>query len=115
MAAKLARNLTHYAVWVATHEGLALAERSGLDLRAFEHLVRESGVASLIDMQIAKDTTEPIDVTADPDHAAWLRKTVELGWKDLDDAFELAKEVGADVSMAEVARRKYAASMNFPD
>jgi 3-hydroxyisobutyrate dehydrogenase-like beta-hydroxyacid dehydrogenase len=115
MAAKLARNLMHYAVWVSAFEGVALAEAAGLDLRAFEHLVRESGVGSLIDFQTGKQTTAPIDPAADPTTAAWIRKTVELGWKDLDDAFALAREVDAEVPMAEVARRRYGRSMNLPD
>jgi 3-hydroxyisobutyrate dehydrogenase len=114
MAAKLARNLMHYSVWVATYEGMALAEAAGLDLRAFEHLVRESGVADLIGLQIAKSTTAPLDPDADPAQLAWIDKTVTLGWKDLDDAFALAAEVGAPVPMAEAARRRYAASMNYP-
>jgi 3-hydroxyisobutyrate dehydrogenase len=114
MAAKLARNLVHYSVWVSVHDGMALAEAAGLDLRAFEHLVRESGVPELVRLQLAKDTTAPIDVAADPERAAWLRKTVELGWKDLDDAFELADEVGVPVDVAVVARRRYGASMNYP-
>ena len=114
MAAKLARNLMHYSVWVATFEGMALAEAAGLDLRAFEHLIRESGVADLIGIQIAKETTAPLSADADPAQLAWIDKMVTLGWKDLDDAFELADEVGAEVATAEVARRRYGASMNYP-
>jgi 3-hydroxyisobutyrate dehydrogenase-like beta-hydroxyacid dehydrogenase len=114
MAAKLARNLVHYCVWVSVHEGMALAEAAGLDLRAFEHLVRESGVPDLVRLQLAKETTAPIDPDDDPQRLAWLRKTVELGWKDLDDAVELADEVGVQVDMATVARRRYGASMNYP-
>jgi 3-hydroxyisobutyrate dehydrogenase-like beta-hydroxyacid dehydrogenase len=118
MAAKLARNLMHYDVFVAAHEGMALAEAAGLDLRAFEHLVRESGVPELIGFQLVKTTTAAVDPDDDPARTAWIAKTVELGWKDLDDAFALAAEVGADTSMAEVARRRYGPSMNldrFPD
>jgi 3-hydroxyisobutyrate dehydrogenase-like beta-hydroxyacid dehydrogenase len=114
MAAKLARNLVHYSVWVAVHEGMALAEAAGLDLRDFEHLVNESGVPDLVRLQLAKDTAAPIDAGEDAARLAWLRKTVELGWKDLDDAFELANEVGVAVDMAAVARRHYGASMNYP-
>jgi hypothetical protein len=65
-----------------------------------------------------KTTTAAVDPDDDPARTAWIAKTVELGWKDLDDAFALAAEVGADTSMAEVARRRYGPSMNldgFPD
>jgi hypothetical protein len=64
--------------------------------------------------QLAKETTAPIDPDDDPQRLAWLRKTVELGRKDLDDAVELADEVGVQVDMATVARRRYGASMNYP-
>jgi 3-hydroxyisobutyrate dehydrogenase len=114
MAAKLARNLMHYCVWVSAHEGMAVAEAAGLDLRAFEHLVRESFVPDLIGAQLAKDTTAPFDPESDPTRAEWVRKTVELGWKDLDDAFALADEVGVETPMGRIARRAYGASLNLP-
>jgi 3-hydroxyisobutyrate dehydrogenase-like beta-hydroxyacid dehydrogenase len=111
-AAKLARNLMHYQVWVATHDSMALAEAAGLDLRAFEHLVRESHVADLIGHQLARDTTAPVDPARDPERAAWIAKMVQLGWKDLDDAFALADEVGTDVTMGEIARHRFGPAMN---
>ena len=115
MAAKLARNLMHYQVWVAAFESMALAEAAGLDLRAFEHLCRESGVPKLIELQLARATTVPIDPDADPDQAAWAHKTITLGWKDLDDAIALAREVDRpDVIDAAVgARERYGPSMGL--
>src|SRR5690606_17817657 len=86
MAAKLARNFLHYQVWVAAYEGMALAESAGLDLRAFEHLCIESGVPKSVELQLARPTTATIDPSSDPDRAEWARKTITLGWKDLDDA-----------------------------
>jgi 3-hydroxyisobutyrate dehydrogenase len=115
MAAKLARNLMHYQVWVAAFEGMALAEAAGLDLRAFEHLCRESGVPKLIELQLAKTTTHPIDPAVDPDRAAWARKTITLGWKDLDDAIALAREAERSdvIDAATAARRRYGLSMGL--
>jgi 3-hydroxyisobutyrate dehydrogenase-like beta-hydroxyacid dehydrogenase len=113
MAAKLARNLMHYQVCVATHDAMALAEAAGLDLRAFEHLVRESHVADLIGHQLARDTTAPVEPARDPERAAWIAKMVQLGWKDLDDAFALADEVGTDVTMGEIARHRFGPAMNL--
>jgi 3-hydroxyisobutyrate dehydrogenase-like beta-hydroxyacid dehydrogenase len=116
MAAKLARNFMHYQVWVAAYEGMALAESAGLDLRAFEHLCRESGIAKLIDLQLAKTTTHPLDPDADPERAAWTRKTITLGWKDLHDVIALARDVGRDsaVDAAAAAGRRYGPSMGLP-
>ena len=115
MAAKLARNFMHYQVWVAAFEGMALAESAGIDLRAFEHLCRESGVPKLIELQLAKSTTAPIDAGDDPDRAAWALKTITLGWKDLDDAIALARDVDrADViDAALAARQRYGLSMGL--
>jgi 3-hydroxyisobutyrate dehydrogenase-like beta-hydroxyacid dehydrogenase len=111
MAAKLARNLMHYEVWTATHDAMAVAEAAGLDLRAFEHLVRESSVAELIGIQLAKETTAAFDPDADPARAEWVDKTIRLGWKDLDAALALIAELGGDPSMARVARQRYGPSM----
>jgi|EndMetStandDraft_8_1072994.scaffolds.fasta_scaffold132155_2 3-hydroxyisobutyrate dehydrogenase-like beta-hydroxyacid dehydrogenase len=113
MAAKLARNLMHYQVWVATHDAMALAEAAGLDMRAFEHLVRESKVADLIGHQLARDTTAPVEAASDPARAAWIEKMVRLGWKDLEDAFALAEEVGTDVTMGVIARHRFGPAMNL--
>lgn len=116
MAAKLARNAMQYQVWVGVHEAMALAEAAGLDLRQFEHLCRESGIAELMAVQLARPTTRPVDPDADPERTRWLRHIVDLGWKDLHDAIELGTEVGLDdgLDMLRVARRRYGAAMNLP-
>jgi 3-hydroxyisobutyrate dehydrogenase-like beta-hydroxyacid dehydrogenase len=113
MAAKLARNLIHYDIWTGVHEGMAIAEAAGLDLKAFAHLCRESGLAAMIDLQTARDTTAPVDPAADAGATKELAKVITLGWKDLDDAFLLAEEVGCDTSIAHAARRRLGASMRL--
>jgi 3-hydroxyisobutyrate dehydrogenase-like beta-hydroxyacid dehydrogenase len=102
-------------VWVGVHEAMAMAEAAGLDLRQFEHLCRESGIAELISVQLARPSTRPVDTDADPERAAWLRHIVDLGWKDLHDALELGAELGLGdgLTMMRVARRRYGASMNL--
>jgi 3-hydroxyisobutyrate dehydrogenase-like beta-hydroxyacid dehydrogenase len=115
MAAKLARNFLHYQVWVAAYEGMALAEAAGLDLRAFEHLCLESGVPKLIELQLAKPTSASLDPGQDRERAAWAHKTIALGWKDLDDAIELAREVDRSeaIDAAVSAKWRYGPSMGL--
>ncbi len=103
MRAKLVRNAIRYAVWAVQHEGFALAEAAGLDLRAMEHLYRATfGTVADDDVVLRRGTTVPLsprDTTADPAQLAFLRDIVLLGWKDLDDALHLAHEIGHDVPM----------------
>jgi 3-hydroxyisobutyrate dehydrogenase-like beta-hydroxyacid dehydrogenase len=111
MAAKLARNMTQYAMWVATFEGVALAEAAGIDAGAFAHLIRETEVKDTAEFVLSRGTSALIDVDENPDAAAAARPTVGLGFKDLKDAFLLADEVGADVSVARAARPKFGRAM----
>jgi 3-hydroxyisobutyrate dehydrogenase-like beta-hydroxyacid dehydrogenase len=113
MAAKLARNMTQYAMWVATFEGLALAEAAGIDPAAFAHLIRETEVKDTAEFVLLRGTSSLIDVEKNPDAAKIAAPTVGLGFKDLKDAFLLADEVGADVSVARAARPKFGRAMGL--
>jgi hypothetical protein len=70
-------------------------------------------VADLIGHQLARDTTAPVEPTRDPARAAWIEKMVRLGWKDLEDAFALAEELGTDVTMGGIARHRFGPAMNL--
>ena len=100
MAAKLSRNLIQYSLWAVVHEGAALADAAGIDRDAFVELVRTSGVLSEDNaaMRAAGAVSE--------DAASRLARTVTLAWKDLDDAFALADEVGMDTPLARLAKRE---------
>jgi 3-hydroxyisobutyrate dehydrogenase len=95
MAAKLARNLAQYGIWCALFEGMELADRAGVDLDLFARYVRASGLPDNHDVILGRGSVEPAEP---PDDAAarHLRWAVELGHKDLDDAFELADRYGGD-------------------
>jgi 3-hydroxyisobutyrate dehydrogenase-like beta-hydroxyacid dehydrogenase len=113
MAAKLARNMTQYATWVATFEGLALAEAAGIDAAAFAHLIRETEVKDTAEFVLGRGTTALIDLERAADAARIAAPTVGLGFKDLKDAFLLADEVGADVAVARAARPKFGRAMGL--
>jgi 3-hydroxyisobutyrate dehydrogenase-like beta-hydroxyacid dehydrogenase len=107
MAAKLVRNVMQYSYWVMIHEGMALAERAGLDLAAFGELFAES-IPSTHTMISAKPTMAPMAIDdADAERVAFLENVTHLGWKDLDAAAELAREVDLEMPLATVVRRRY--------
>ena len=113
MAAKLARNMVQYAMWVATFEGVALAEAAGIDVDAFAHLIRETDVKNTAEFVFGRGTSRLIDLDRTPEIANAARPTVGLGFKDLKDAFLLADEVGADVSVARAARPRFGRAMGL--
>ena len=108
MRAKLIRNATRYALWGALYEGMALAEVAGLDLAAMAQLYRGTfGMTSDDELLISRPTMRPTaldDPAADPAFVAAMSAAVTLGWKDLDDAFLLAREFGLDLPVARAAK-----------
>ena len=118
MNAKLARNMMQYAQWVATYEATQLAETAGIDVAAFAHLIRESGVKETVEFVLRRGTTRLIDLDTDPDQARASRPTVGLGFKDMKDAFLLADEVGVDLPVSRTARPRFGLAMGldlFPE
>ncbi len=107
MALKLARNATGYAMMVAVHEAMELANRSGVDLALLRHTISETGV---FDQALAPFTIggpEPLPLDADPAVRAGLEHTCRLADKDLDQALALAARVGAPVPMLIEVRRTF--------
>jgi 3-hydroxyisobutyrate dehydrogenase len=114
MAAKLARNLAQYGVWCALFEGMELADRAGVELDVFAEYVRLSGLPANHDVILGRGSVGAEDL-ADDDAERHLRWAVELGHKDLDDAFELADRLGVDTPIGRVARRRYRDAMGYGD
>ncbi|HMG45467.1 MAG TPA: NAD(P)-dependent oxidoreductase [Acidimicrobiales bacterium] len=112
MAAKLARNLAQYGIWCALFESMQLAERAGVDLGLYADYVRASGLPENHDVILARDTVDPV---TDPDRLTHLRWAVQLGHKDLADAFELATRLGLEVPFAHLADTTYARAMGLDD
>jgi 3-hydroxyisobutyrate dehydrogenase-like beta-hydroxyacid dehydrogenase len=106
MAMKLARNLTGYVVMAAAHEGMVLAERSGLPLEKFRQVLEYTDqVTGTYPFWLARPTTEPADPVRDPDTAQWAVWGSTLAEKDLRDALELAGELGVELPVTTVAAR----------
>jgi len=115
MAAKLARNMAQYGIWCALFESMELAADAGVDLGLYADYVRASGLPENHDVMLGRGTVDPVDPAADPDEVARLRWAVDLGHKDLADAFELAERLGRDVPVGRIARARYARAMGLPD
>jgi 3-hydroxyisobutyrate dehydrogenase-like beta-hydroxyacid dehydrogenase len=115
MNAKLIRNAMRYGIWAVQYEGMALAEAAGLDLASMAHLYRSTfGTTSDDEVVLARPTMVPVtpgDPSADQHFVARMSAAITLGWKDLDDAYELADEVDAGVPMARAAKALFGAAM----
>jgi 3-hydroxyisobutyrate dehydrogenase-like beta-hydroxyacid dehydrogenase len=111
MAAKLARNLVHYGVMVAVHEGQRLAEESGLDLGAFADLLANTPTAAMIPFVSGRVTSHPPVPGFDQDFMSTMAR---LGRKDLDDAIALAAELGVETPMALAVRRQLSGAFGVP-
>lgn len=111
MAAKLVRNAMRYTAWAVMYEGFVLAEAAGLDLGAMAHLYRGTfGTSPDDEMVLQRATMAALDPATDPSAAEYVARmipTVTLAWKDLDDAYHLADELGVDVAMARAARARF--------
>jgi 3-hydroxyisobutyrate dehydrogenase-like beta-hydroxyacid dehydrogenase len=104
MAMKLARNLTGYVVMAAAHEGMVLAERSGLPLETFKQVLEYTdNLAGAYPFWLSRPTTDPIDASRDVDSAHWAVWGSTLAEKDLHDALELAGDLGVDLPVTSVA------------
>jgi 3-hydroxyisobutyrate dehydrogenase-like beta-hydroxyacid dehydrogenase len=119
MTAKLIRNAMRYAVWAVQYEGMALAEAAGLELSSMADLFRSTfGTNSDDELVLARSTMAPFPPDhphVDPDFSARMSSAVALGWKDLDDAYELAEEVGFEVPMARAAKPLYGPALGVAD
>ena len=117
MRAKLIRNAMRYALFGVLYEGMALAEAAGLDLAAMAHLYRSTfGTCADDEVVLARPTMRPVDPAAseaDSAYVTYMTPMVTLGWKDLDDAFELADELGFDLSLARAARPLYGPALGI--
>jgi 3-hydroxyisobutyrate dehydrogenase-like beta-hydroxyacid dehydrogenase len=98
MAAKLARNLAHYAVTAALDEAMILAEQSGVELPLFADLIRNSRLWPAVEVRLDRTTTAPVPPD-DPSYEA-RKAYASLARKDLNDAFVLAAERGVDTPIA---------------
>ena len=104
MAMKLARNLSGYLLMAAAHEGMALAERAGLPLASFKQVVEYTDALNpVFTLWLRRPTTAAFDRSTEADAVRWSEWGRGLADKDLEDALQLADEVGVDLPVARAA------------
>lgn len=104
LQAKLARNLVQYGAWLAAYQGQVLAEAAGIELSKLAQVIRASekrigGVTTLM----FRDTVAPFPPGTEPGLLDAMRTAAGLAHKDLGAARELARALGVDVPLAELA------------
>lgn len=113
MAAKLARNLIGYVAMAAAHEGMALAEASGVDLGKLREVVESTPVKLQFDVTIGRSTAVPVSRDADAATLEFVQRYANLAEKDLDDALSFADELGLDLPAARGARGSVAGAFGW--
>lgn len=104
MAAKVARNVIPYTIWLAVYESALLAERAGVDLAVLAQAIEESGFPPGITTHwLSRGTVAPIDDPT-PDEKRRLEHVGVLLRKDLSAARELADQLGVDLPLANLTR-----------
>lgn len=110
---KLARNLVSFVSYNAASEAQKLAAASGVDLVQLGEVVRHSdrviGGPGVIMFRGDTEVVRPGDPWYDT-----LLHTRTLGEKDLSLALELAREVGVELPLTQLAFERYAAGLGVP-
>ena len=111
--AKLARNLLHFVAFTAAGEAQKLAEASGVDLAKLAEVVRHTdrvtGGPGAIMFRNSVARVDPGDPLYDT-----LAHVRALGEKDLTLALELARRLGLDLPLAEIALERFAEGLGVP-
>jgi 3-hydroxyisobutyrate dehydrogenase len=111
-AAKLARNLMHFAAFTAAMEASALAEAAGVDLATLGRIVRHTdAVTGGPGAIIYRDTAAAL--ASDDPWRPILQHVRELGEKDLALALELAGRLDVDTPMARLALARLAVGLGL--
>jgi 3-hydroxyisobutyrate dehydrogenase len=104
MAAKIARNIIHYQIWRAGHEGAVLASRSGVDLAKFvavvERAATKPGASPTVWM--TEESVNPPGAWPEP-QARLRQHILGLMKKDLEAALSLARAAGLELPSTEAA------------
>lgn len=109
---KLARNMMHFASFVAASEAQRLAEAAGLSLKDLGDVVRHTdAITGGPGAIMLRETTAPI-----PEDDFWhgvMTHVLALGEKDLGFAIDLADELGVDVPLAREAKERLARGLGL--
>ncbi len=107
MVAKVARNYLQYGSFGLVHEAQTLAQAGGVDLAQLAHIARTTGALDYADKLLDREqaTARPPEELGDV--AAVLVEAAELGFKDLDVAESIARELGVELHTLPGARAGY--------
>jgi 3-hydroxyisobutyrate dehydrogenase-like beta-hydroxyacid dehydrogenase len=107
MVAKVARNYVQYGSFGLVHEAQSLAQAGGVDLAQLAHIIRTTGALDYADKLLDREQAiarAPEDLG---DVAAVLVEAAELGFKDLDVAESIARELDVELHTLPGARAGY--------
>jgi 3-hydroxyisobutyrate dehydrogenase len=107
MVAKVARNYVQYGSFGLVHEAQTLAQAGGVDLGQLAHILRTTGALDYADALFDREQATPRAPAELGDAAAVLVEAAELGFKDLDVAESIARELGVDLPTLPGARAGY--------
>ena len=112
--AKLARNLLHFVAFTAVGEAQRLAEAAGIPVAELGKSVRHSdSVTGGPGAIMLRDSAGPL--APGDDWYPVMENVASLGAKDLQQALELAAELGVDTPLASMALQRLALELGLPE
>ena len=112
--AKLARNLLHFVAFPAVGEAQRLAEAAGIPVAELGRIVRHSdSVTGGPGAIMLRDSAGPL--APGDDWYPVMENVASLGAKDLQQALELAAELGVDTPLASMALQRLALELGLPE
>jgi 3-hydroxyisobutyrate dehydrogenase-like beta-hydroxyacid dehydrogenase len=107
LALKLARNATGYICMAAVHEAMQIASGAGIALSVLQHTIAETGVFDQALSPFMLGGPSPLTDNDPQSLRELLLHLQSLGEKDLDQALNLAEELGEDLPVTTATRQSF--------
>ena len=107
LALKLARNATGYICMAAVHEAMQIAAGAGVALSVLQHTIAETGVFDQALSPFMLGGPSPLTDNDPQSLRDLLLHLQSLGEKDLDQALNLAGELGKDLPVTTATRQSF--------
>ncbi|MBJ7307915.1 MAG: NAD(P)-dependent oxidoreductase, partial [Acidimicrobiia bacterium] len=107
LALKLARNATGYICMAAVHEAMQIATGAGIALSVLQHTIAETGVFDQALSPFMLGGPSPLTDNDPQSLRELLLHLQSLGEKDLDQALNLAAELGEDLPVTTATRQSF--------
>ena len=107
LALKLARNATGYICKAAVHEAMQIASGAGIALSVLQHTIAETGVFDQALSPFMLGGPSPLTDNDPQSLRELLLHLQSLGEKDLDQALNLAEELGEDLPVTTATRQSF--------